>query len=90
MTHTTSASTKDSLAMTSEQKYCHILNYKDFKGFKEVKSIKERYKIGKILGEGSFGQVRVAQHRMANIKCAIKIIKKEKISEAKILKDLMM
>jgi serine/threonine protein kinase len=65
------------------------MNFKDFKGFKKVQNIKDRYKIGRILGEGSFGQVRIAMHRQANIKCAIKIIKKEKINEHKILKALM-
>ena len=72
-------STKASDNLTSDQKFQYILDYKDFKGFKEVKNIKERYKIGKVLGSGSFASVRIAQHRKANIKCAIKIIKKEKV-----------
>ena len=40
---------------TTDQKHQHILNFKDFKGFKKINNIKERYKIGRILGEGSFG-----------------------------------
>jgi hypothetical protein len=32
-----------------------MLSFKDFKGFKKVENVKDRYKIGKILGEGSFG-----------------------------------
>jgi hypothetical protein len=47
------ANTKDTL--TSEQRYKHILNFKDFKGFRKIKAIKDRYKIGHVLGEGSFG-----------------------------------
>jgi len=35
------------------------MNFKDFKGFKKIKNIKDRYKIGHVLGEGSFGQVRL-------------------------------
>ena len=73
-------STKDSLS-TAEQRHAHVLNFKDFKGFKKVANVKERYKIGRVLGEGSFGQVRIALHRQANVKCAIKIIRKDKIAE---------
>jgi len=47
-------STKDSLS-TAEQRLASVLNFKDFKGFKRVDNIKERYKIGRVLGEGSFG-----------------------------------
>ena len=65
------------------------MNFKDFKGFKKIKNIKDRYKIGGILGEGSFGQVKLGQHRQANVKCAIKIIRKDKIEERKILEELM-
>ena len=49
--------------MTSDDKFYHILNFKDFKGFKKVINIKMRYKIGRVIGEGSFGQVRIALHR---------------------------
>lgn len=56
---------------------------------KKVKNIKDRYKIGRVLGEGSFGQVRIALHRTADIKCAIKIIRKDKINEHRILQELM-
>jgi len=64
-------------------------SFKDFKGFKSIDNIKQRYKFGKILGEGSFGQVRIANHKQGTIKCAIKIIPKEKIQEHEILKTLM-
>jgi len=82
-------STKASDNLSSDQKHVHILDYKDFKGFKKIKNIKERYKIGKVLGSGSFASVRIAQHRKANIKCAIKIIKKDKVESQPILRDLM-
>ena len=49
--------------MNSDEKFYHILNFKDFKGFKKVLNIKMRYKIGRVIGEGSFGQVRIALHR---------------------------
>ena len=40
-----------------------VLSFKDFKGFKKIDDIKKRYKIGRMLGEGSFGTVRIALHR---------------------------
>ena len=43
------------LKMSSDEKFFHILNFKDFKGFKKVINIKLRYKIGRVIGEGSFG-----------------------------------
>ena len=70
-----SSSTKDSI-LNMEQKYRHILNFKDFKKLKKIENIKDRYRIGRVLGEGSFGQVRIAEHRAAGIKCAIKLIPK--------------
>lgn len=75
--------------MSSEQRTMHVLNFKDFRGIKRVKSVKERYKIGRILGEGSFGQVRIAMHRQANVKCAIKVIRKDRFENQKILETLM-
>ena len=47
----------DSLAnsMISNKNYKQILNFKDFRGFKKVENIKERYAIGSVLGQGSFG-----------------------------------
>jgi serine/threonine protein kinase len=77
------------LNMDSDTKFYHILNFKDFKGFKKVVNIKMRYKIGRVIGEGSFGQVRIALHRQANLKCAIKIIRKDKIEQHKVLQDLI-
>jgi hypothetical protein len=43
------------LGMNSDDKLAYILNFKDFKGFKKVINIKFRYKIGRVIGEGSFG-----------------------------------
>ena len=48
---------------TGHEKFKRVLSFKDFRGFKYISNIKERYKIGRILGEGSFGQVRIAMHR---------------------------
>jgi hypothetical protein len=41
--------------MSAENRLASILSFKDFRGFKKIENIKERYKIGRVLGEGSFG-----------------------------------
>jgi len=66
-----------------------VLSFKDFKGFHEIENIKDRYKIGKTIGEGSFGQVRLALHKQAKVKCVIKIIQKKKVQEHQIFQNLM-
>jgi serine/threonine protein kinase len=81
-------STKDA-TFTAEKKHNCIMNFKDFRGFKKIDNIKSRYKIGRVLGQGSFGEVRIALHRQAEVKCAIKIIAKDKIDAHEQLKDLM-
>ena len=75
--------------MSKDERIHHILNFKDFRGIKKANNIKDRYKIGRVLGEGSFGQVRIAMHRQANYKCAIKVIRKDKFENRKILESLM-
>lgn len=84
------ASTKDGESwLSSERKLQHILSFKEFKGFKKIENVKGRYKIGRVLGEGNFGQVRIALHRQAGIKCALKIIRKEKVHANRVLMELM-
>ena len=67
------------MALPMDQRYKQIVTFKDFLGFKKIEFIKKRYRIDKILGEGSFGTVRKAYHLQAKIDCAIKFIAKSKI-----------
>ena len=41
--------------LSSDYRFKKVMTFKDFRGFKKIENIKERYKIGKVLGEGSFG-----------------------------------
>ncbi len=41
--------------------------------------------MGKVLGTGSFGEVRIAKNIKANLECAIKIIKKSSVEAHKLL-----
>lgn len=45
--------------------------------------------IGRIVGEGSFGQVRVAKHQIGDFKAAIKIIQKDFVMNNPILQELL-
>ena len=56
-----------------------ILSFKDFKGFKKIHDIADYYQFYEMMGQGSFGEVWKAEHKKANVVCAIKIIKKSKI-----------
>lgn len=56
-----------------------MISFKNFKVFGKVDNIKDKYKIGKVIGQGSFGQVRIAMNRHANVKVAIKFIKKDSL-----------
>ena len=49
---------EDSVTGTIEAK----LDFKKFREFREVNSIRETYKFKKILGEGAFGTVYEAMH----------------------------
>jgi len=59
------------------------------KKLKPIEHIKEKYKIGHVLGSGSFGSVRICLHRKANVKCAIKIIEKKLINKNNTYSELL-
>ena len=65
------------------------ITFKDYKGFKNVDDIKSHYTFFKVLGKGSFGEVRQASNIKGNFDCAVKIIKKSAIQKNKILVELM-
>ena len=54
-------------------------DYKSIKSLVKTDDIKALYQIGKSIGEGSYGEVREVVHLKLNIKCAMKIITKQKI-----------
>jgi len=47
-------------------------------------TLRDIYKIGKQLGEGAFGEVRLCTHRLSNEKRAVKVLKKENMNEEEI------
>ena len=66
-----------------------FLNFKAQKSFKKVERFTDLYKIQKELGSGSFGSVRLGQHRKSGVPCAIKIVKKSLLSQAEVYEQLM-
>ena len=66
-----------------------ILGFKSSKGFKRIKRISDTYILAKELGSGSFGAVRLAQHKQSKVLVAIKIIKKELLEGSEIYQELM-
>jgi serine/threonine protein kinase len=66
-----------------------IITYKDYKGFKKIGNINEKYEFGDLLGQGSFGVVKRAMHKQAHVECAVKFIAKKKVHEHQILTNLM-
>ena len=61
-----------------QENYDKFMTTKDFKGIRATQTIKNDFKMGRILGEGNFGQVRIAEMRKFGIQCAIKSIDKKK------------
>ena len=51
------------------------------KKFRQVEKFSEHYKLGKELGRGTFGVVKIGTHRKSGVPCAIKIVTKEKLVE---------
>ena len=52
------------------------LSKKTFVSIHSAENIRDDYLIGKILGTGAFGEVRLCTHRKTGAKRAVKIIKK--------------
>lgn len=45
-------------------------------------TLRDVYKIGRKLGEGSYGEVRLATHRASKCKRAVKVLKKDVMNKA--------
>ena len=65
------------------------LHMNDYKKFKMMKNIENRYVFGKTLGQGAFGLVRYCMHRDSGKKFAIKIMTKRAIQKQQIYVQLL-
>ena len=44
-------------------------------------SLREKYRIGKIIGQGAFGEVRICKHRESGGTRCLKVLKKKKLND---------
>ena len=65
------------------------LNMHDYKAFKMINNIKQRYIFGRILGKGAYGRVRKCKHKDTGKSLAIKIMDKKSIINEEICKELL-
>lgn len=49
----------------------------------------DHYRLKKELGCGAFGSVKLGEHRLSKVPCAIKIVKKSKLATAEVYQELM-
>lgn len=72
-----------------EDHYTKYFSFNDYRGFKKVKDINENYKLGDVLGKGTFGVVKRADHTKAKFVCAVKMIDKKKLKNNSTYFELM-
>ena len=66
-----------------------LLQFRLFKTLKTATDVSTKYKIGRVLGKGSFGEVREAYNIKTKVTCAIKTVSKAHIGQHQVLVDLM-
>ena len=65
------------------------LTMNDYKEFKYVENILQKYEMGEFLGKGAFGEVRKCKHTDTGMEFAIKTMKKVMINERKVFLKLL-
>ena len=72
-----------------QDQYTKFFGFNDYRGFKRIKDIKDLYKLGDVLGKGTFGEVRKADHIKAKFVCAVKAIDKVMLLNNQVYFELM-
>lgn len=65
------------------------LHINDYKKFKKMRNVENRYVFGKTLGQGAFGVVRLCMHKGSGKTFAIKIMQKKAIEKQQIYVQLL-
>ena len=58
-----------------------MLKFKLFKSLSQTLDIRSNFAVGKTLGKGSFGEVRLVLNKITNQQCAMKIVNKAMIAK---------
>ena len=58
-----------------------VLKFRLFKSLSLTTDIRSRFAVGKTLGKGSFGEVRLVLNKLTNQQCAMKIVNKAMIGK---------
>ena len=66
-----------------------VLKFKLFKSLSQTQDIRSNFAVGKTLGKGSFGEVRLVLNKITNQQCAMKIVNKAMIGKHQVLVELM-
>lgn len=66
-----------------------LLQFRLFKTLKQATDVSTKYKVGRVLGKGSFGEVRECLNIKTGVTCAIKTVSKAHIGQHQVLVDLM-
>ena len=56
-----------------------VFDYGRIRMLRKIKSVEAEYMMGRVIGQGTYGQVREAVHIRFNMHCAIKVLCKEKL-----------
>ena len=65
------------------------LNMRDYKRFKYVSNIHDKYEMGEVLGQGAFGKVLRCTHKDSGSRFAIKVMEKTKVRERRVYVQLL-
>ena len=65
------------------------VNFHHYKAVKFLENFPSQYRLEERIGEGAFGSVYKATHISSKMRCAVKVVRKEKIGEMKVYEALL-
>ena len=71
--------TKNSSSAQTSKETKKVLQFRLFKSLRQAGDMLTKYQVGRVLGKGSFGEVRECLNTQTGVTCAIKIVSKEYI-----------
>ena len=74
---------------TNTMRRKRTLHINDYKQFKKIRKIEDRYVFGKTLGQGAFGLVRLCQHKDSAQTFAIKIMARKAVEKQEVYIQLL-